>query len=71
MAESMESQKPGNSPRLGPKVGKRERESCQRASGAKSQYLDSAEGDERCLGTIVRRRCRKNSRFCHPEETRA
>ena len=44
-----------------PKVwtrGRRETESCQKVSGA------SAECDERCPGTSVHRRCRKDSRFC-------
>ena len=40
--------------------GRRETESRQRASDAKSPYLDNAEQDERCPGTGVRRRCRKN-----------
>ena len=44
--------------------GRKETESRQRVSGVKSPYLDSAEGDERCPGTTVHRRCRKDSRFC-------
>ena len=49
-----------------PKVwtrGRRETESRQRISGAES-VVDSAERDERSPGTIVHRRCRKDSQFC-------
>ena len=44
--------------------GRRETESRQRASDAKSLLLDREKLDERCLGTSVCRRCRKESRFC-------
>ena len=44
--------------------GRRETESRQRVSGAKSPSLDSAEGDEKYPGTSVHRHCRKDSRFC-------
>ena len=44
--------------------GRRETESRRRVSGAKSPQLDSAERDEKCPGTSVHRRCRKNSQFC-------
>ena len=44
--------------------GRRETESRQRVSGVKSPLLDSAERDERCPGTSVHRRCRKDSQFC-------
>ena len=44
--------------------GRKEIESRQRASSTKCPYLDSAERDEKCCGTSVRRRCRKDSQFC-------
>ena len=63
MAEDFGAPEAGQLPRVWTR-GRRETESRQRVSGAKSPYLNSAEGDERCRGTSVRRRCRKNSRFC-------
>ena len=43
--------------------GCRETKSRQRASGAKSLLLDSAQSDERCPGTGVHSRCMKDFQF--------
>ena len=63
MAEDYGAPEAGKLPRVWIK-GRRETESRQRVSSAKSPLLDSAEWDERCPGAGVRRRCRKDSRFC-------
>ena len=63
MAEDHGAPEAGQLPRVWTR-GRREIDGRQRLSGAKSPYLDSAESDERCPGTSVHRRCKKNSRFC-------
>ena len=61
MAENHGASKAGQFPRVWTR-GRKETESHQRVSGAKGLQLDSAERNERCPGTSVHRRCRKDSR---------
>ena len=63
MAEDHRAPEAGQLPKAWTR-GRKEIESRQRVSGAKSPKLDSAECEERCPGTSVHRRCRKDSRFC-------
>ena len=63
----MNPQKLGNFSGSGPEVVEKQ-ESRQSVSGAKSSLVDSAEWDERCPWTSVRRRGMKDPRFCQSRE---
>ena len=63
MAEHHGAPEAGQLPRVWIR-GCKETESRQRVSGANSPLLDRAEWDERCPGTSVHKRCKKDSRFC-------
>ena len=63
MVEDHEGSEAGQLPKAWTR-GCRKTESCQRASGAKSPYVDSAEWDEKCPGLDNHRHYMKDSRFC-------